>query len=93
MMVVIDTENSRQFVMSEYPYIEKDTGRRFRLEDLTSPTRMPNSYLYIYKGVNRNMRGWKLTRPEMDKLYGQGRLHFSPNNIHLVHYMDEQPSD
>lgn len=92
-MVVFDIERAREFFRSEYPYVEKDTGRRFKLEDLSDSGQAPASRRYIYRGVNRLIRGWKVTRQEMDKLYEQGRLHFSRDQIELVTYMDEQSPD
>lgn len=92
-MVVFDLERGREFFNTEYPNVEKDTGRRFKLEDLTSTARAPASHCYIYRGVKRLISGWKVTRQKMDAFYQQGRLHFSPDKIELVTYMEETPSD
>ncbi|MEK6674859.1 MAG: DNA methyltransferase, partial [Planctomycetota bacterium] len=65
-----DPEYLRKF----YKYVEKGTGRRYRLGDLTAPGGAAESKgnpCYEFLGVERY---WRYSKQNMQKLFSQGRI-------------------
>lgn len=62
------------YVENFYKHIETETGRRYRLGDLTAPggasPSKGNPY-YEFLGVKRY---WRYSQDNMQKLYGEGRI-------------------
>jgi len=78
-------------------YIEKfyrftdETGRRYRIADLSSPSPRPN-LTYEYKGYKPPSNGWAISREKMEQWDKEGRLYFpkSPNGrIQRKRFLDE----
>jgi DNA modification methylase len=68
------TEYDEEYTDSFYKHIEPETGRRYRLGDITAPggadpaKRNPH---YQFLGVTRY---WRYSKQKMEKLYQQGRI-------------------
>jgi DNA modification methylase len=82
-------KHSRKYLKSAYRYIEEDTGRRYRLGDVTNPNKNRPNLEYEWKGVKRV---WRWTRDKMEAMDQAGRLVYSPNGIpSYKRYLDEMP--
>lgn len=86
-----------QYTFYDETYVEKnyrhydDTGRRYRLSDLRSPSKRPN-LTYDYKGYQLHPNGWAVSLERMQQLDAEGRLHFPTRKngrIALKRYLDE----
>ena len=79
------------YVNTFYRYAEPDTGRRYRLGDLTAPggEAKGNPY-YEFLGVTRY---WRYSKQRMQKLYEQGRVvQTKPGAVpQYKRYLDEMP--
>ncbi len=84
---------SQGYVNDFYKFVEPETGRRYRLSDLTAPggaspeKRNPK---YEFLGVTRY---WRYTRENMEKLYAEGRIvQTAPGRVPAYkRYLDEMP--
>ncbi len=68
-----------------------ETGRRYRLNNLASPSPRPN-LTYPYKGYPPPPNGWKVNLEKMQELDAKGRLYFPKKvdgRICLKYYLDE----
>ena len=87
----IYTDYDRDYVDEFYRHVEPDTGRRYRLGDLTGPggARKGNP-LYEVMGVTRY---WRYTEERMAELIEQGRVvQSSPGAVPAYkRYLDEMP--
>src|SRR5437588_4527949 len=70
----IFSEYDESYVESFYKFVEPETGRRYRLGDITAPggasPKKKNPY-YEFLGVKRY---WRYSRERMQELYEQGRI-------------------
>ena len=66
------TKYDRDYVERFYKYVEPQTGRRYRLGDLTGPygAAKGNPY-YEVMGVSRH---WRYSQERMQKLIDEGRV-------------------
>lgn len=88
------TPHSEDYVRDFYRYVD-ESGRRYRLGDLSSPNPRPN-LTYDYKGYKPPTMGWRVSRERMAELDEQGRLAFpkKPNGrIQYKRYLDEMPGN
>ncbi len=79
------------YVNTMYRYIEKETGRRYRLSDLTAPIqRASKGQIYEWKGISPpQTRCWVYAKEKMKELEEQGRIVYSKNGIpNLKRYLD-----
>lgn len=85
------TPYSQDYLDAFYKFVDKTTGRRYRLSDVTAPggAAKGNPY-YEFLGVTRY---WRFTKERMDKLYRQGRiLQTKPGSVPAQkRYLDEMP--
>ena len=66
------TAYSEEYIKNFYKYIESETGRRYRLGDLTGPGgESKGNPKYEFLGVTRY---WRYTKENMEKLYKEGRI-------------------
>ncbi len=87
------TPYSQDYMGDFYKFVEPDTGRRYRLSDLTAPggaspeKRNPR---YEFLGVTRY---WRYTKENMDKLHAEGRIvQTAPGRVPAYkRYLDEMP--
>ena len=67
----IYTDLSPEYVARSYRHVEPDSGRRYRLDNLTNPARNRPNLTYEFLGVTRV---WRWTRERMQKAYEEGRV-------------------
>ena len=87
------TDYSDEYLEKFYRHVEQETGRRYRLSDMTAPgggdpaKRNPR---YEYMGVTR---WWRYSKKRMLELQNQGRIHQSgPGRVpQQKRYLDEMP--
>ena len=82
----------QDYVQKFYRYVEPDTGRRYRLSDLTNPNRNRPNLTYEFLGVTRV---WRWTQERMQRAYEQGRVVQSrPGAVpSQKRYLDEMPGN
>ena len=61
--------HDQSYVDKFYKYVESETGRRYRLSDLTNPNKNRPNLTYEFLGVTRV---WRWTRQRMQEAYDQG---------------------
>jgi DNA modification methylase len=85
------TKYNEKYISEFYKYVEEDSGRRYRLDNLTGPGGAakgnPN---YEVMGVSRH---WRYTKEKMGKLIAEGRVVQSkPGAVPAYkRYLDEMP--
>jgi adenine-specific DNA-methyltransferase len=81
---------SDEYVSSKYAQVDKD-GRRYQLDNLTSPNPRPNM-TYVWKGFPPPAFGWRYSRETMAKLDSEGRIWYPDDKSkrpRLRRYLDE----
>jgi len=63
---------SEEYVKSKYTQTNAE-GRRYRLDNLTSPNPRPNM-TYEWRGCKPPENGWRYELATMEKLYGEGKI-------------------
>ena len=74
-----------------YQFVEEETGRKYALDNMRSPSPRPN-LTYDYKGYKPHANGWSISQEKMEQLDSEGRIHFPANKegrIRLKRYLDE----
>ena len=87
----IYTEYDEKYVEEFYRYTEDETGRRYRLDNLTGPGgAAKGNPQYEVMGVTRY---WRYSRERMDELIAEGRIvQSSPGAVPAYkRYLDEMP--
>ncbi len=80
-------ELREDYVKSHYTYIERETGRKYRLDNMVSPNPDRPNLKYEWNGV---MRVWRVTRENMQSLHEEGRLVYSSQGVaQYKRYLDE----
>jgi len=85
------TPYSRKYIEDFYKYVEADTGRRYRLSDLTGPGgAAKGNPQYEVMGVTRY---WRFSKDKMEKLIQEGRVvQTKPGAVPAQkRYLDEMP--
>lgn len=76
----------------EVKYARKDaTGRRYRLDNITSPNPRPNM-TYEWMGHTSPEKGWRYSKETMQRLHDEGRIWYPPDKTkrpQLIRYLDE----
>jgi len=82
-------QHDPEYVRKFYRYIEPETGRRYRLADLTNPNKNRPNLTYEFLGVTRV---WRWTKDRMQQAYENGLIVQSkPGKVPaLKRYLDEQ---
>jgi site-specific DNA-methyltransferase (adenine-specific) len=83
------TKHDPDYVAKFYRFTEPDTGRRYRLADLTNPNKNRPNLTYEFLGVTRV---WRWTKERMQKAYEQGIvIQSKPGGVPVLkRYLDEQ---
>jgi site-specific DNA-methyltransferase (adenine-specific) len=83
------TEHDPEYVRKFYRYVEPETGRRYRLADLTNPNKDRPNLTYKFLGVTRV---WRWTKGRMEEAYKKGLIVQSEHGRvpALKRYLDEQ---
>ncbi|AXK41229.1 site-specific DNA-methyltransferase [Erythrobacter aureus] len=66
--------NSQDYINSKFTHVD-ESGRRYRLDNLTSPSFRPN-LVYEYKGYQPPEKGWAVSLERMKEMDAEGRVHF-----------------
>ncbi len=69
--------HDQAYVEKFYRYVEPETGRRYRLGDLTNPNKNRPNLTYEFLGVNRV---WRWTQERMQAAYEQGLVVQQPRS-------------
>lgn len=82
-------EHSPTYLENFYRYIEPETGRKYRLSDLTNPNKDRPNLTYELLGV---IRVWRWTKERMKEAYEKGLvIQTKPGRVpQLKRYLDEQ---
>lgn len=67
-------DSNPEYIASKFVYIDEH-GRRYRLDNLTSPSLRPN-LIYAYKGYPPPEKGWAVSRETMERMDREGRIWF-----------------
>ena len=87
----------RQYRKSNPSYIaekfthEDENGRRYTLDNITSPSPRPN-LIYEYRGYAPPVNGWAVSRTRMEEMEREGRLYFPSDKTRRIRrkrYLDE----
>lgn len=78
-----------EYVRKFYRYVEPETGRRYRLDNLANPNKNRPNLTYEFLGVTRV---WRWTKERMQAAYEQGLIvQRKPGGVPaLKRYLDEQ---
>ncbi len=75
------------YVDKFYRHVETDTGRRYRLGDLTNPNRDRPNLTYEWNG---HTRVWRWTKERMQEAHDNGIIHYSSTGLaSQKRYLDE----
>ncbi len=79
--------HDREYVEQFYRHVEPETGRRYRLSDLTNPNKDRPNLTYEWNG---HMRVWRWTKERMQESHDQGIIHYSSTGLaSQKRYLDE----
>ena len=83
------TSHDPDYIEAFYKYADADTGRRYRLADLTNPNKNRPNLTYEFLGV---VRVWRWTKQRMDEALEKGLIvQRRPGSVRaLKRYLDEQ---
>ncbi|MFZ5432808.1 MAG: DNA methyltransferase [Calditrichota bacterium] len=81
------TELNPEYIEKYFTHIEKETGRRYQLQNVLNPNKNRPNLTYEWKG---HLRVWKWTKEKMTELDKAGRLQYSSTGYpRLKQYLDE----
>jgi len=82
---------STDYIRSHYSQVDVRTGRRFTLDNLTSPNPRPNM-AYQWKGYDPPPNGWRFSRETMQEMDDQGLIHYPPKGgrLRFKRYLDDE---
>ncbi|MGQ0557987.1 MAG: site-specific DNA-methyltransferase [Sphingosinicella sp.] len=78
------------YIASKFTHVDEN-GRRYRLDNLTSPSPRPN-LRYEYKGYAPPNNGWAVSRERMEAMEAEGRVYFPTDKskrLQRKRYLDE----
>lgn len=84
--------HSDEYIASKYRYEDTD-GRRYRLDNMTSPNPRPNM-MYDWRGHASPAKGWRYSKETMHRLHEEGRIWYPDSKAkrpQLKRYLDEMP--
>jgi site-specific DNA-methyltransferase (adenine-specific) len=83
-------DSNPDYIDSKFVHVDKD-GRRYRLDNLTSPSYRSN-LIYSYKGYRPPEKGWAVSLETMQKMDTEGRIYFPEDKskrLQRIRYLDE----
>ncbi len=86
--------NNPAYIASKFVHID-EAGRRYRLDNLTSPSHRPN-LRYEYKGYPPPEKGWAVSRETMERMDAEGRIYFpldKTKRLQRKRFLDELPGE
>jgi site-specific DNA-methyltransferase (adenine-specific) len=84
-------ESNPAYIESKFTHVDPKSKRRYRLDNLTSPSLRPN-LIYEYKGYQPPAKGWAVSLERMKEMDVEGRLHFpskKTQRIQRKRFLDE----
>jgi adenine-specific DNA-methyltransferase len=84
------TQHDEAYQAERYSFTDVD-GRKYQLTDMTSPNPRPNM-MYVWKGFEPPINGWRFSRETMEKLDAQERVWYPEDKTkrpRLKRYLDE----
>lgn len=84
-------DSNPEYIASKFTHVEPDTGRRYRLDNITSPSYRQN-LVYEYKGYPPPPKGWAVSLERMKEMDAEGRLYLPADKSHRIQrkrYLDE----
>ena len=76
-----------EYVEQFYRHVEPETGRRYRLSDLSNPNRNRPNLTYEWNG---HLRVWRWTKERMQEAHDEGIIHYSSTGLaSQKRYLDE----
>jgi len=87
------TPYSQEYIDGFYTHVEKETGRRYRLDNLTAAKPGGDVSYEFYGTKPYKGRYWAYSRENMEKFKAEGRLYFPKNGgtPSYKRYLDEMP--
>ena len=82
--------NNPSYIASKFTHVDP-RGRRYRLDNLTSPSPRPN-LAYEYKGYKPPKNGWAVSRERMKQMDREGRIYFPSDKskrLQRIRFLDE----
>jgi adenine-specific DNA-methyltransferase len=79
----VHTPYTPEYIQSHYRHIDRTTGKRYRLNDLRSPSPRPN-LTYEWKGYKPHKNGWSIDKKEMAKRDAAGLIYYPPKGSRLA---------
>ena len=82
--------HDQNYVESKYTHIDSG-GRRYRLDNMTSPNPRPNM-TYVWRGHQPPALGWRYSKETMQRLHDEGRIWYPDSKDkrpQLIRYLDE----
>ena len=82
---------SPEYIRSHYSQVDKQTGHRYRLGDLTSPSPRPNM-MYKWKGFASPPNGWRFSKEKMQEMDAKGLIYYPERGMRLAfkRYLDDE---
>lgn len=84
------TKSNPDYIASKFVHQDPD-GRRYRLDNITSPSFRPN-LVYEYKGIKPPPKGWAVSPERMKQMDDEGLLHIPSDptmRIQRKRYLDK----
>ncbi|MFJ2953562.1 DNA methyltransferase [Streptomyces sp. NPDC087270] len=84
-------ESNPEYIATKFTHIDPESGRRYRLDNLASPSYRAN-LVYEYKGYPPPQKGWAVSLERMKEMDQEGRLHFpakKTQRIQRKRFLDE----
>ena len=79
--------NKPEYVAQSYRYVEEETGRRYRMDNLNSPNPDRPNLIYEWNG---HIRTWRWTKERMQKAHDDGLIVYSSTGLaNQKRYLDE----
>ncbi|MGB6874544.1 MAG: site-specific DNA-methyltransferase, partial [Candidatus Acidiferrales bacterium] len=88
----VHVPHDEQYISDKYVHRDAQ-GRRYRLDNITSPNPRPNM-TYVWRGHQPPALGWRYSRETMQRLHDQGRIWYPDSKDkrpQLIRYLDESP--
>ena len=86
--------NNPAYIASKFTHVDH-RGRRYRLDNLTSPSPRPN-LAYEYKWHKPPKNGWAVSRERMEQMDRDGRIYFPSDKskrLQRIRFLDELPGE
>lgn len=88
------TPHDEKYIKTFFNKLDSDTGRRYRVQNLTNPAKDRPNLTYEWKGVTKV---WKYTKERMTRLDKEGRIYYPkkgkiPGLKQFLDEMDGQPT-